>query len=288
MFDIIIIGAGPAGMTAALYAARAKKKIIMLEALTYGGQTVNINKIDNYPVEAHITGFDFATKLYEQVKELGVEIHFEKALEIKNFNDYKEVKTNENTYQGKTIIIATGSSKRKLGLEKEDYFLGKGLSYCATCDGAFYRDKVVAIIGSEENAIEDAYYLADICKKVYLINPKEWKEIPNLKENMELKTNTKIMKLIGEKYLEAIKTDQEEIKVDALFVAIGQVPANEVFKNIIDMDSKGYIIAGEDCHTNIDGIYVAGDGRTKNLRQLVTATADGAVAATEAIKYINS
>ena len=288
MFDIIIIGAGPAGMTAALYAARAKKKIIMLEALTYGGQTVNINKIDNYPVEAHITGFDFATKLYEQVKELGVEIHFEKALEIKNFNDYKEVKTNENTYQGKTIIIATGSSKRKLGLEKEDYFLGKGLSYCATCDGAFYRDKVVAIIGSEENAIEDAYYLADICKKVYLINPKEWKEIPNLKENMELKTNTKIMKLIGEKYLEAIKTDQEEIKVDALFVAIGQVPANEVFKNIIDMDSKGYIIAGEDCHTNIDGIYVAGDGRTKNLRQLVTATADGAVAATEAIRYINS
>ncbi len=288
MFDIIIIGAGPAGMTAALYAARAKKKIIMIEALTYGGQTVNINKIDNYPVEAHISGFDFATKLYEQVKELGVDIHFEKALEIKDFKDYKEVKTNENTYQGKTVIIATGSSKRKLGLEKEDYFLGKGLSYCATCDGAFFKDKEVAIIGSEENAIEDAYYLADICKKVYLINPKEWKKIPNLKDNMELKTNTKITKLVGEKYLEAIETEQEEIKVDALFVAIGQVPANEVFKNIIDMDSKGYIIAGEDCHTNVDGIYAAGDGRTKNLRQLVTATADGAIAATEAIKYMNS
>ncbi len=286
MFDIMIIGAGPAGMTAALYGARAKKKVLLLEALTHGGQAININRIDNYPVEEHISGFDFATKLYEQIKNLGVEIHYEKALEIKDLKDYKEIRTNENTYQGKTIIIATGSSKRRLGLEKEDYFLGRGLSYCATCDGAFYKDKDVAVVGLEENAIEDANYLADICHKVILITQKDFKNA-NLKDNIELKPNTKIKKLIGEKNLESIETEEETIPVDALFVEIGQIPANEVFKNLIDMDQYGYIKAGENCHTNVDGIFAAGDNRVKSLRQLVTATSDGAIAATEAIKYMN-
>jgi thioredoxin reductase (NADPH) len=286
MFDIMIIGAGPAGMTAALYGARAKKKVLLLEALTHGGQAININRIDNYPAEEHISGFDFATKLYEQIKNLGVEIHYEKALEIKDCKDYKEIKTNENTYQGKTIIIATGSSKRRLGLEKEDYFLGRGLSYCATCDGAFYKDKDVAVVGLEENAIEDANYLADICHKVILITQKDFPNA-NLKDNIELKPNTKIKKLVGEKNLEGIETEEETIPVDALFVEIGQIPANEVFKNLIDMDQYGYIKAGENCHTNVDGIFAAGDNRVKSLRQLVTATSDGAIAATEAIKYMN-
>ena len=286
MFDIMIIGAGPAGMTAALYGARAKKKVLLLEALTHGGQAININRIDNYPVEEHISGFDFATKLYEQIKNFGVEIHYEKALEIKDLKDYKEIRTNENTYQGKTIIIATGSSKRRLGLEKEDYFLGRGLSYCATCDGAFYKDKDVAVVGLEENAIEDANYLADICHKVILITQKDFKNA-NLKDNIELKPNTKIKKLIGDKNLESIETEEETIPVDALFVEIGQIPANEVFKNLIDMDQYGYIKAGENCHTNVDGIFAAGDNRVKSLRQLVTATSDGAIAATEAIKYMN-
>lgn len=284
MFDIMIIGAGPAGMSAALYAARAKKKVLLLEALAYGGQAININKIENYPTEENISGFDFATKLYNQINNLGVNIHYEKALEIKDYEDYKEIKTNENTYQGKAIIIATGSSKRKLGLERENYFLGKGLSYCVTCDGALYKDKVVALVGEEKNALEDANYLSDICSKVILISSKEY---PSLRENIEVK-NTKIKKLIGEKHLEAIETEEETINVDGLFIEIGQVPANEVFKNIIEMDQYGYIQAGENTHTNVEGIFVAGDNRTKSLRQLVTATSDGAIAATEAIKYINS
>ena len=299
MYDIIIIGAGPAGLTAAIYARRANKNVLVLEAKNYGGQIINTPSIENYPAAAHISGFDFATNLYNQVTELGAEIKFEKVTNIKINNNIKIVETPDNKYEGKTIIIATGADNRKLGIEKEDEFVGKGISYCATCDGSFFKDKAVAVVGGGNTAIEDAEYLSDIVNKVYLIHRRdEFRadsvSINKLKEknNVEFILNSKIKKLNGSEMLESIEVEDNNqniktIPITGLFIAVGKIPENENFKEIINMDDKVYIISDELCHTNIDGIFVAGDNREKSLRQLVTATSDGAVAATEAIKYIN-
>jgi len=299
MYDIVIVGAGPAGLTAAIYARRADKKVLVLEALSYGGQIINTLDIENYPAEPHISGFDFATKLYNQTKDLGAEIVFEKVVDIQDEKDFKQVITTKNTYQTKTIILATGADSRKLGLEKEADFLGKGVSYCATCDGAFYKEKDIAVVGGGNTALEDALYLSDVAKNVYLIHRRdEFKGDATLvndlmkKNNVTFLINSKITKLNGTNSLESIEVEdidknQKTINVAALFVAVGKVPENQNFAKIIHLDNQGYIIAGEDCHTNVEGIFVAGDNRTKSVRQLVTATADGAVACSEAIKYIN-
>ena len=299
MYDIIIVGAGPAGLTAAIYARRASKKVLVLEARNYGGQIINTLDIENYPVEAHISGFDFATKLYNQAKDLGTEIIFEKVVEIKG-GITKEVITTKNTYKTKTIILATGSENRKLGLPNEDELIGKGVSYCATCDGAFYRNKKVAVVGGGNTALEDALYLADLCDTVYLIHRRsdfrgEDVTLNNLKEkdNIKFIYNSNVTKLIANERLESIEVTNNDgkidtINVDGLFIAIGRIPENENFAKIIDLDSNGYIIAGENCHTNIPGIFVAGDNRVKEVRQLVTATSDGAIASVEAVKYINN
>ena len=295
MYDIIIVGAGPAGLTAAIYARRAKKEVLVLEALTYGGQIINTLDIENYPGEEHISGFDFATKLYNQAKNLGATIKFEKVIDIEVDKDYKKVMTKKETYQTKTVIIATGTDNRKLNLDNEDKFLGKGISYCATCDGNFYKNKVVAVAGNNRTALEDSLYLTDIAKKVYLINHKdtfndEEEILVSLKEkdNCEILTNSKITKLIGDDKLEKLEiNNNDQIEIDGLFVAIGKVPENENFRKLIELNDAGYAISNEDCHTKTPGIFVAGDNRVKKLRQLVTATSDGAIAATEAIKYIN-
>ena len=300
MYDIIIVGAGPAGLTSAIYAKRASKKVLVLEANTYGGQIINTLDIENYPVEEHISGFDFATKLYNQAKNLGTEIKFEKVVEIKNSSKYKEVITPNNKYKCKALILATGSENRKLGLSNEDELIGKGVSYCATCDGAFYKDKIVAVVGGGNTAIEDALYLTDICKKVYLIHRRdtfrgEEATLNKLKEkdNITFIYNSNVTKLNAKDKLESIivtdkEGNNEELEVSAIFIAVGRIPENQNFAKIIKLDEKGYVIAKENCHTNRRGIFVAGDARSKDLRQLVTATADGAVAATESIKYINS
>jgi len=293
MYDVVIVGAGPAGLTAGIYARRANKKVLILEANSYGGAIINTHAIDNFPTQPHINGFDFATKLYEQTKELGAEIKFEKVVEIED-GKYKKVVTNKDTYETKTIILATGSDNRKLGLDKEKELTGKGVSYCATCDGAFYKGKDVAVIGGGSTALDDAIYLQDIVNKVYLINRKDsFKDdngfVNNLKDNVEVIYNSNITKLLGEERLTGIEINNEkEISIDGLFIAVGRVPENEKFSKVINVDDKGYIIAKEDCHTNIDGIYVAGDNRTKEVRQLTTAVSDGTVAAIEAIKYINN
>lgn len=300
MYDIIIIGAGPAGMTAAIYGKRALKSVLILEAITYGGQIINTLDIENYPVEAHISGFDFATKLYNQVIDLGAEIKYEKVTEIIDKNEYKEVMTSKNTYQAKTIIIATGADNRKLGLENESDLIGKGISYCATCDGNFFKKKDVAVVGGGNTALEDALYLSSIANKVYLIHRRnqfrgDQSVIEKLKEqdNVEFVYNSNVTKLIADESLASIEVTNKDgstknIPVKGLFIAIGKVPENENFKNLINVDEAGYIIADESCHTNIPGIFVAGDTRNKELRQLVTATADGAIAATEAVKYLNN
>lgn len=300
MYDIIVIGAGPAGLTAAIYARRASKKVLVLEATTYGGQIINTPDIENYPVEAHISGFDFAAKLYEQAKGLGAEVVFEKAVEIKDNGKEKEVVTVKNTYAAKAVIIATGSENRKLGLDNEDALVGKGVSYCATCDGAFYRKKKVAVVGGGNTALEDALYLSDISEVVYLIHRRdsfrgEDATVALLKgrENVKFVFNSTVTKLNAEKRLQSIEvTDNagnvSTIEVAGLFVAVGRIPENQNFAQLIKLDPSGYVDAKEDCLTNVPGIFVAGDNRVKEVRQLVTATADGAVAATGAIKYINN
>lgn len=300
MYDTIIIGAGPAGLTAAIYLRRAAKKVLVLEAKTYGGQIINTLDIENYPAISHVSGFDFATNLYNQVKELGAEIIFEKVVNIKDNNNEKEVITANNTYSAKTIIIATGSENRKLGLTNEDELVGKGISYCATCDGAFYKNKNVAVVGGGNTALEDALYLSNIANKVYLIHRRdEFKaeeatiNLLKEKDNVEFIYNSNVTKLNANEKLESIEiTDNngitKNIEISGLFIAVGRIPENQNFASLINLDNAGYVIAGEDCTTNVDGIFVAGDNRVKEVRQLVTAVSDGAISATAAIKYINN
>ena len=299
MYDIIIVGAGPAGLTAAIYGARAHKNVLVLEATSYGGQIVTADSIENYPACPNISGFDFATNIYNQAKDLGAIIKFEKVIDIRNLKKYKEVITSKETYKTKTIILATGSDNRKLGVDREDELQGKGLSYCATCDGNFYKKKNVAVIGGGNTALEEALYLTNIASKVYLIHRRdEFKGEEILvrklkkKDNIEFIFNSNITSLIGKTKLESIEitsNDNEKRKIDVsgLFVAVGRIPENQNFSKLINLDENGYVIASEDCHTNVEGIFVAGDNRVKKVRQLVTAESDGAIAALEAINYIN-
>ncbi len=297
MYDIIIIGAGPAGLTAALYALRANKKILILEANQYGGQIVTAHKIENYPAIENISGIDFAKNLYNQVKKLGGEVVFETVLHI---SEDRVVTTNKNSYQGKTIIIATGAKNRKLGLVEETKFIGKGVSYCASCDGNLFRGKKVAVIGGGNAALEDALFLADLCSKVYLIHRRdtfrgEERSYNKLqkKDNVEFILNSTCVGMNGQDKLESImiKNNNEEVselKVDGLFIAVGQEPANEIFKNVIDIDEKGYIIAHDEVYTSREKIFVAGDARVKKLRQLTTAVSDGSLAAIVAMGEANN
>ena len=299
MYDILIVGAGPAGMTAAIYARRAEKSVLVLEAKTYGGQIVNTPDIENYPVAAHISGFDFATKVYEQTSALGAEFRFEKVTGITDEGDHKTVTTTKHIYEAKAVILATGSENRKLGLPDEDKLTGRGVSYCATCDGAFFRKKTVAVVGGGNTALEDALYLADLAEKVYLIHRRDAfrGEEANAariaaKENIEVIWNSQVTKLLSEKKLCGIEVTNKDgsvrtLDVNGLFVAVGRIPENQNFAQLIELDDAGYVRAGENCLTNIPGIFAAGDNRVKEVRQLVTATGDGAVAATAAIRYLN-
>ncbi len=293
MYDIIIIGAGPAGMTAALYALRANKKVLVFEAKSYGGQIVNATKVENYPAIDEISGYDYATNLYNQVKNMGAEFKFET---VERVTEDKKVITNNGEYQAKAVIIATGAENRKLNIDNEQEFVGKGISYCATCDGTFYKDKIVAVNGGGNTALEDAIYLSDIANKVYLIHRREefrgeqkYTDELKSKSNIEFVLNSTIKTINGSDKLESITVEDKDgntkdIAIDGLFIAIGQEPKNQIFANVATVNDKGYIDAGEDLHTNIEGIYVAGDTRVKNLRQLTTAVSDGSVAATQAIK----
>ena len=293
MYDIIIVGAGPAGLTAALYALRANKKVLVLEAKAYGGQILKANKVENYPGIENINGYDLATNMYNQVMKLNCEFKYEL---VKKITKDKQVITNNNTYKTKSIILATGAENRRLNLPNEIDYIGKGLSYCATCDGNFYKNKIVAVVGGGNTALEDAIYLSNICEKVYLIHRRETfraedKYVEQLEnyENIELILNSQIIKLNGKDLIESIELkDKDEqirkIEINGLFIAIGQQPKNELFADIIELDEKGYIKSSDGVHTNIDKIYVAGDTRVKDLRQLTTAVSDGAIAATTAIK----
>ena len=299
MYDIIIIGAGPSGMTAALYATQARKNVLVLEKEVYGGQILKANKVKNYPGIEEISGFEFANNLYKQLTNHNVEIKFEEVLEIKSNNDKKEVITKKGNYLSKSVIIATGGTNRKLNLNNEDKLIGKGVSYCTTCDGMFFKEKVVAVYGGGNSAIDGALYLSDICKKVYLIyrqkdfktNTDSTSKLKNT-DNVECIFNTTITDLIGDDKLESIRlsTNNKEslLELDGLFIEIGYIPVSDMCKNIVNTDSKGYIIANENCKTNIKGIFCSGDVRVKDVRQLTTACSDGTTAALNACKYLKN
>lgn len=301
MYDIIIIGAGTAGMTAAIYAVRANKKVLVIEELMVGGQIVKADKIENYPGIEKISGADFAMNLYGQATAQGAEFLFAPVSSVENNGNIKTVKAGNKTYECKAIIIATGSKNKPLGIDGEKEFLGKGVSYCATCDGAFFKNKTVCVVGGGNTAGEDALYLSDLCEKVYLINNSnalnmEASELSDLKSkgNIEILENTSVVRISGKNTLEEItikdtsNEKEKTLKTNAVFVAIGHMPGNQLFSHLVDLDEKGYIIAEEYGTTKTKGVFVAGDCRNKKLRQLTTAASDGANAATSAILYIKS
>ncbi|MBP5260953.1 MAG: FAD-dependent oxidoreductase [Clostridiales bacterium] len=301
MADVVIIGAGPAGMSAAIYARRAGMSTVIYEGNMYGGQIVNTPEVENYPAIQKISGFDFAQNLYEQVTSLGAEMRMEPVVAIEgSASEGFTVRSEFGSEPAKAVIIATGAKNRNIGLEDEERLTGRGVSYCATCDGAFFKGKTVAVFGGGNTAVEDALYLANLAGKVYLIHRRNQfraeaalADQARANSNIEILTPCIVTGLKGADKLTAIEiTDVADGKmrmldVDALFIAIGQIPAAAPFANVVEL-SDGYVVAGEDCKTSAEGIFVAGDGRTKTVRQLTTAAADGATAALAACDFIRS
>lgn len=301
MKDIIIIGAGPAGMTAALYALRADKSVLLIEKENFGGQITYSPRLENYPTVMEISGSEFANLLLEQVMAHGAEIELAEATEIKDMGDYKRVCTNYGDFDAKSVIIATGSKHRHLGLDGEEELIGSGISFCAVCDGSFFADKCVAVIGGGNTALQEAVMLSDICKKVTIIQNLSFMtgearllNILDSKSNVDMIFDTVVTGLEGNGgELTAIIIQNTKsgavsrFELDGMFVAIGQVPENEPFRNVTALDNYGYILSDENCLTDTAGVFVAGDCRTKKIRQVTTASADGAVAALAACRYID-
>ena len=292
MRDVIIIGAGTAGLTAAIYALRAGKSVLVLEQGTYGGQIVNTPKVENYPGIEQISGYEFASGLFKQAEKLGMEYRNEKVISVRQEENCKVVETEGETYEAAALVLATGAKNRPLGVERETEFTGRGVSYCATCDGMFFRGKKVAVVGGGNTALEDAAFLSNYCEQVYVIHRRETfrgedKLVKELREkvNVEFLLNKTVQELKGDTTLQAVMLrdknsgEVSRLEIDGLFVAIGQVPENGIFADLVELDEGGYIVAGEDCRTNVEGIFAAGDCRKKTVRQLTTAAADGAVAA---------
>ena len=301
MYDIVIIGAGPAGLTAAVYGGRAEKSVLVLEKETFGGQVTHSPKIENYPGTLQMSGNEFAEKLIEQALSLGAEIELDEVTAVETDGKIKKVIGENATYEAKSVIVATGSKHRKLGVADEEKFVGAGISYCAVCDGAFYKDKEVAVIGGGNTALQEAVMLSELCKKVTLVQNLSFftgeKKLLNQlekKDNVEFITSSVVCGLDGENTLSAIKikntetNEEKTIFVDGIFVAIGQVPENEPFRSVASLDEYGYIVSGEECESGTQGVFVAGDCRTKLVRQIATAVSDGAVAAVNACRYIDS
>ena len=297
MYDIVIVGAGPAGLTAAIYALREEKKVVILEKETIGGKITSSSKVENYPGFKSISGMDFANNLYEQIIDLGGEINIEEVLSIEN-GKVKKVITDENTYETKSIIIASGSKYKTLNLDNEEELIGNGISFCTVCDGSFYKNKDVCVVGGANSALNSALYLSKICNKVYLVvrGPKlkgDKKVIDNVLSlsNVEVLYNTTVNKYIldnDELVGVEVKSNECEkrLDVEGVFLAIGQSPEINYLNTLVKVDENNYVLASEDCITNIDGIFVAGDVRKKEVRQLTTAVSDGTNAAINAINYL--
>ena len=301
MYDIVIIGAGPAGLTAAIYARRANKSVLILEKESFGGQITYSPKVENYPGFGEISGAELGEKLVGQALDLGAEIELDTVTGIRNTAAYKIVQGEHGEYLGLSVIVAAGSRHRQLGLPRENEFIGNGVSYCALCDGAFYKDRKIAVIGGGNTALQDAVLLSDTCSHVTVIQnlafcTGEQQLIEKLKSrpNVDFIYNTVVDELEGDEELASLMLHDTEtgriwrFPVDGIFVAIGQQPENAPFKSVCKLNEAGYISAGETTVTGTDGIYAAGDCRTKNIRQVVTATGDGAAAAMAACRFVDS
>ena len=299
MYDIIIIGGGPAGLTAALYAKRANKSVLVIEKATFGGQITFSPKVENIPGFLSLSGNEFAEKMIEQVLEQGADVEMAEVTGISK-NDTFTVHTDSGDFEGKTVIVATGAKHRMLGLPREEQFVGEGISFCAVCDGAFYEGKTVAVIGGGNSALQEAILLSDLAKKVYVVQNLEFltgeeklQEQLKAKDNVEIILGTVVKELLGDTELVGIKVENQSgeettLQIDGMFVAIGLVPQNEPFAEHIALNNWGYAEAGEDCKTSSEGIFVAGDCRSKRIRQVATAAADGAIAALAAVDYIDA
>ena len=298
MVDLVVIGAGPAGITAAIYALRAGLSVAVCEKNVYGGQTSIIENIENYPGIEKISGFDFAESLFNQAKNFGAEFIFDEVTQADLKSEIKKISfKNREALEAKTVVIANGLKRRLLGCKGEKEFAGRGVSYCATCDGAFFKDKKVAVVGGGNTALEDALYLANICSEVTLIVRKDHFRAENFlvkavngKENIRTCFESRIEEIIGEKKVEKIKLisgeDSKIHDIDGVFIAIGYEPDNEIYRGQIEMTENGYFVADESCKTSAEGVYVAGDCRIKPLRQIVTAVADGSVAGSSAASLV--
>lgn len=300
MYDSIIVGAGPAGMTAALYLLRSGKKVLLLESDSFGGQIASAPNVENYPGIPHMDGSDFADKLLSQVTDFGADIDVTRVGGIIKRIGFFDVITESGPVSGKTVIIAVGVKHRTLGIAGEENYFGKGISFCAVCDGPFYKGKTAAIVGGGNSAVQEALYLSDICEKVHLIHrrdsfraEKSLVESAKRKENLIIHTDSVISEFKGENQIKGLTilnkrtSEVTDITCDVLFEAIGRIPENNIFSDLIELDDNGYVIAKENCSTSCPGIFVAGDCRQKNIRQLTTAVADGSTAALAAVDFLN-
>lgn len=302
MYDLIIIGSGPAGLSAAVYGKRAGLKLLVLEkAPMSGGQILNTYEVDNYLGMPGINGFDMGMQFREHVDRLGVDFREAQVLELADRDGRKIVRTDEEELEAKAVILASGAVHALLGVPGEEELSGKGVSYCATCDGAFFRGKTVAVVGGGDVALEDAIYLARICSRVYLIHRRDelrgakvLQEELERQENVEILYSCKAEEILGKETVEGLRIrklktgESVELEISGLFIAVGIHPNTELAKDIAACDEGGYLLAGEDCATSLPGLYAAGDVRKKPLRQIVTAVADGANAAVAASRYIES
>ena len=296
-YDVVVIGGGIAGLTASIYLKRGNKNVLVLESSTIGGQILSANDITNYPGFEHISGLDLSKSVFKQAMSLGVDFKYENVLSIDGEDNDFNVITNNGSYNTRKIIIATGASPKKLSVDNEDKYIGKGVSFCATCDGNFFKNKDVAVIGGGDVALDDAIYLSDIVNKVYIIHRRsEFKgesskvDIINKKDNIECIMNSDVISIEGNDFVESIKikqnSDIKDLDVSGVFICIGRMPDTKEFE--IDKDDLGYIITNDDLMTSINGIYAAGDVRKKEVRQLTTAAADGTICAVKILKELQN
>lgn len=301
IFDLMIIGGGPAGYTAALYGARAGLTVRLIEKLAPGGQMGTTDMVDNYPgFPDGINGFELAMNMKAGAERFGARTISAQVTGLELSRDVKTLRTPKEDYKARTVILATGAQPRELGLPNERELRGRGVSYCATCDGMFYRGKTVAVVGGGNTAVADALYLSRICEKVYLIHRRDKLRAPQVQQqnlekagNVEFIWNSVVKELRFEQRLTGLTVGHKEtgglreLECAGVFIAVGQVPETALFKDQVELDSSGYVVAGEDCRTSIPGVFAAGDLRAKPLRQIVTAASDGAVAATAAQEFLD-
>lgn len=298
MYDILIVGGGVAGLTAAIYARRAGRTALVLEAMGLGGQIAASHMVENYPGIASISGSELSDALAGQAKALGAEVKYGQVAGAEKTAGGFRLTAGKREYEGRALILCTGAKHRKLGVEREDEYVGRGVSYCATCDGAFFRDKAVAVVGGGDSALQSALFLSQLCSSVTLIHRREefraqkaYVDAAQARENIRFLLDAQVVALQGKERLSSVtvrqKGEQRELVVEGLFVEVGQSPDNAPFASLTELDEAGYFAAGEDCRTKTPGVFVAGDCRAKTLRQLTTAAADGSVAATAACQWLD-